>query len=55
MTLSCDGRIVAVVAVTEIKFMLEVQVKILIEVNVEKKAILENALFSFVTPCIDAL
>lgn len=50
MAFARDGWVVAVVAVTEIKFVLEVEVKILVKVEIEIQAILEDAVFAFVAP-----
>ena len=49
------GWVVAVVAVTEEKVVLKMEGEVAEEVETEKETVLKDALFAFVTPCIDAI
>jgi hypothetical protein len=55
VALACNGRVVAVVSMTEVKFVMESEVEILVEVKIEIKAILEDAVFAFIAPCFNTI
>ena len=55
VALACDGGVVAVVAVAEVEFVLEGEMEVATEVALEIQAVLEDALFAFVAPCVDAV
>ena len=55
MAFACEGGVLAVVAVAEVELVLEVELEIAGDVELEEEAVLENGLFAFVAPCVDAV
>ena len=55
MAPACNGRVVAVIAVTKVELMLQREQEVTTKVELKIQAVLENAVFALVSPGIDTV